>query len=76
LKTREKHNLQKVQIHLDDYVSDADNADGEQTWSYSGNSELIVSIDANRIATITQPADWKRELTILHTTSVLVHLVS
>ncbi len=56
-----------AQIHLDDYVSDADNADDEQTWSYSGNSELIVSIDANRIATITQPADWHGSETITFT---------
>jgi len=46
-------------IALDDYVSDVDNSDAEMIWSYTGNSELSVSIDANRIATITTPnADW------------------
>ncbi|MEE9443014.1 MAG: Ig-like domain-containing protein, partial [candidate division Zixibacteria bacterium] len=46
-------------INLDDFVSDVDNADDEITWSYSGNTELTVSIDVNRVATITIPdADW------------------
>ena len=46
-------------INLDDYVSDIDNTDAELTWTYTGNSELTVSIDVNRIATITIPnVDW------------------
>jgi len=46
-------------INLDDYVSDVDDPDSAMTWSYSGNIELAVSIDANRVATITTPdADW------------------
>ncbi|UCD17391.1 MAG: hypothetical protein JSV44_00325, partial [Candidatus Zixiibacteriota bacterium] len=46
-------------INLDDYVSDVDNADAEMTWSYSGNVELTVTIDAARVATITMPdVDW------------------
>lgn len=45
-------------INLDDYVSDVDNTDAEMTWTYSGNSQLTVSI-VNRVATITIPnVDW------------------
>ena len=32
-------------INLDDYVSDVDNLDSEMTWTYTGNTELTVSID-------------------------------
>jgi hypothetical protein len=47
-------------IDLDRYVEDADNADADLTWSYSGNKNLRVTIDGNRIATITSPnAGWK-----------------
>ncbi len=46
-------------IPLDDYVSDLDNADAELTWTYSGNTDLNVSIDINRVATIEIPnPDW------------------
>jgi parallel beta-helix repeat protein len=45
-------------INLDDYVDDSDNADAELTWTYSGNTDLTVSIDANRVATIGVPAGW------------------
>jgi hypothetical protein len=46
-------------VNLDDYVTDADNLDDEISWSYSGNTELTVSIDINRVATITIPdVDW------------------
>ena len=41
-------------IHLDDYVWDVDNSDEEITWTYSGNTDLRVSI-VNRVATITPP---------------------
>jgi hypothetical protein len=43
-------------INLDDYVSDDDNTDAQMTWTYSGNISLTVSIDANRVATITAPS--------------------
>ena len=57
-----------VTIALDDYVSDADNTDAEMTWTYSGNTDLTVSIDANRIATITTPsAEWSGSETITFT---------
>ncbi|NIQ88409.1 MAG: hypothetical protein GWN93_04765, partial [Deltaproteobacteria bacterium] len=55
-------------ISLDDYVSDIDNLDSEMTWSYSGNTELTVSIDINRVATIGIPsADWFGSETITFT---------
>ncbi|RMH64429.1 MAG: tandem-95 repeat protein, partial [Calditrichaeota bacterium] len=55
-------------IALDDYVSDVDNADSEMNWTYSGNTELSVRIDANRVATITPPdADWNGSETITFT---------
>ena len=45
-------------ITLDDYVSDVDNTDAEMTWTYSGNTQLTVSI-VDRVATITIPSvDW------------------
>ncbi|NMC43026.1 MAG: hypothetical protein GYA46_03830, partial [candidate division Zixibacteria bacterium] len=39
-------------ITLDDYVSDIDNTDAEMVWTYSGNTDLTVSI-TDRVATIT-----------------------
>ena len=39
-------------IHLDDYVTDPDNSDDEITWQVRGNVNLNVTIDANRVATI------------------------
>jgi len=46
-------------ITLDDYVTDVDNSDDEISWTYSGNADLSVAIDVNRIATITIPSlDW------------------
>ena len=55
-------------INLDNYVSDVDNLDNEMSWSYSGNSELTVSIDVNRIATITIPtAEWNGSETMTFT---------
>ncbi len=57
-----------TQINLDTYVDDVDNSDADMTWTYSGNSELQVSIDANRIATISAPnADWYGSETITFT---------
>jgi hypothetical protein len=46
-------------INLDSYVSDPDNTADQMTWTYSGNTQLGVSIDTNRVATITVPnPDW------------------
>ncbi len=55
-------------IHLDDYVSDPDNSDDEMTWTYSGNKDLTVSIDSNRVATVTVPdTNWNGSETITFT---------
>ena len=52
-------------ITLDNYVSDVDNADMDMTWTFSGNIELIVDIDVNRVATISIPnPDWNGTETI------------
>jgi hypothetical protein len=52
-------------ISLDDYVDDIDNTDAEMLWSYSGNTELSVVIDVNRIATLTiLDAEWNGSETI------------
>ncbi len=54
-------------ITLDNFVSDADNTDAQMTWTFSGNTQLAVSI-VNRIATITTPnADWNGAETITFT---------
>jgi len=48
-----------ISIVLDDYVTDLDNDDSTLTWTYSGNIDLIVNIDTNRVATVITPyADW------------------
>jgi len=41
-------------IALDNYVTDVETPDADIVWTYSGNSQLSVSI-VNRIATITKP---------------------
>ncbi|MBI9073274.1 MAG: T9SS type A sorting domain-containing protein [Melioribacteraceae bacterium] len=54
-----------AQIILDDFVVDTDNADSEINWTYTGNTDLEVTIDGNRIATVYSPyADWNGEETI------------
>lgn len=46
-------------IALDDYVSDPDHANDELDWEATGQSDLIVTIGPNRIATIATPdPDW------------------
>ncbi|MBN1791511.1 MAG: Omp28-related outer membrane protein, partial [Bacteroidales bacterium] len=46
-------------ISLDNFVTDPDHADNQITWTASGNTQLIINISANRIATITTPSiDW------------------
>ena len=53
-----------VTISLDDYVSDVDNTDAEMVWTYTGNTDLTVSI-VNRVATIGIPdANWNGAETI------------
>ncbi|MBN1789682.1 MAG: tandem-95 repeat protein [Bacteroidales bacterium] len=51
-------------ISLDNYVTDVDNTDNQITWTFTGNSQLTVTI-TNRIATITPPnSDWNGAETI------------
>ncbi len=54
-------------IHLDNYVHDPDNLDSEITWTWSGNQNLIVSINNNRVATISYLSGWKGSETITFT---------
>jgi hypothetical protein len=55
-------------IALDDYVTDIDNFDSEISWSYGGNTELTITIDINRVATVTIPsAEWNGAETITFT---------
>ncbi|HES59556.1 MAG TPA: fibronectin type III domain-containing protein, partial [Caldithrix sp.] len=44
---------QNFVINLNNYVTDPDHADSEIEWTYSNNSELTISINASKIATIT-----------------------
>ena len=51
-------------INLDSYITDVDNPPSVIVWTYSGNTELTVSIDS-RIVTITAPtAEWSGSETI------------
>lgn len=55
-------------IALDDYVEDVDHSKDQITWSHSGNTDLIVSINEFRVATITVPdASWSGSETITFT---------
>ena len=54
-------------ILLDDYVVDVDHSDEQISWFSSGNSALIVTIDGNRVATISYPPDWTGSETITFT---------
>ncbi len=55
-------------IDLDDYVSDVDNTDAEQTWTYSGATNVTVSIDVSTyVVTLSAATDWYGEETITFT---------
>jgi hypothetical protein len=57
-------------ISLDSLVSDPDNEPDELTWEASGNKELSVDIDENRLAAIIIPhEDWNGEEHITFTVS-------
>ena len=57
-------------VNLDSYVTDIDNLASEMVWTYAGNTELSVSIDINRVATISMPdADWNGSETITFTST-------
>jgi hypothetical protein len=53
-------------INLDNYVTDLKDPDAAIVWSYSGNTNLTVSI-TNRIANITAPPTWTGSETITFT---------
>jgi hypothetical protein len=56
-----------VQINLDDYVDDVDDADGLITWAVSDASNLTVDI-TDRVATITiDDAEWNGSDTLVFT---------
>ncbi|UCD13704.1 MAG: PKD domain-containing protein, partial [Thermoplasmatales archaeon] len=56
-----------TQIDLDNYVTDDEDPDENISWSYSGNTELLVSI-VNRVATISTPnSSWNGAETITFT---------
>jgi Leucine-rich repeat (LRR) protein len=55
-----------VPISLDNYITDGNNEKHEITWSASGNTELNVTIDDSRIASITvSNKDWFGAETII-----------
>jgi len=46
-------------IDLDDYVTDPDNTPGQMTWTYAGNTGVIVSVNpATHVATFSAPVNW------------------
>jgi hypothetical protein len=54
-------------IALDDYVVDGDHTDEQINWNVTGNTDLVVTIDANRVVTITYPTDWTGSETLTFT---------
>ena len=55
-------------INLDNFVTDADNSNSQLSWATTGNSNLNVSINSNRIATISTPSpNWYGQETITFT---------
>jgi hypothetical protein len=45
-------------IDLDSFVTDADNTDAEMSWTFSGNTNVIVGIGAGNVVTLTASAEW------------------
>jgi hypothetical protein len=45
-------------IALDDYVSHDTYGDEEMVWTVTGQIELDVTIDTERVASVTAPVDW------------------
>ncbi len=56
-----------AQISLDQYVLNKNHPVDQISWSFDGNSDLSVSIDGNRVATITPPVEWTGTETITFT---------
>jgi len=55
-----------VTITLDNYVTDVEDPDSSISWTYSGNTNLAVTI-TNRVATITYTVGWTGSETITFT---------
>ncbi len=51
-------------LDLDDYVTDADHNDSELTWTYSGNTNVFISINSNNVVTFTSVLNWYGSETI------------
>jgi hypothetical protein len=52
-------------ISLNDFISDIETADEDISWTFAGNTDLIVSI-VNQVATVTVPdEDWNGSETIV-----------
>ncbi|MBU0496807.1 MAG: PKD domain-containing protein, partial [Candidatus Thermoplasmatota archaeon] len=57
-----------VTFNLDNFVYDVEDVDENITWSYHGNTELIISIDVSRVVTIIIPnLEWNGAETITFT---------
>jgi len=57
-----------VDIILDNYVMDVDDDYEALNWSYTGNDDLMIEIDENRIASISVPyEDWNGQETVTFT---------
>ncbi len=57
-----------VQLNLDDFVDDADNADSELTWTFSGDVNLVILYRADlRACRISGSAGWEGSETITFT---------
>ncbi|MFH1331765.1 MAG: Ig-like domain-containing protein [archaeon] len=52
---------------LDNYVNDVDNSDSQISWTYSGNTYLIVSINSEHVVTVTYPTSFRGSETIRFT---------
>jgi hypothetical protein len=52
-------------IDLDNYVSDVDNTDAEMTWTFTGNVNIVVSVNSvSHVVTFTVPPNWFGQETI------------
>ena len=57
-----------VIVNLDNFVSDVDHSNSELTWATTGEVELVVSINDDRVATISIPnTEWNGSETITFT---------
>ncbi len=58
-------------INLNNYVSDPDNTVDQISWTYSGNTDLVIAIDeTSHVATIEIPnEDWFGQETVVFTAS-------